>query len=142
MKNYHPLDDWTFSDYTYLIFTYAGLRVQRLEEIGKVFFKEVRMKMFGVAVTLVFLASISCAEIGKVKVSGSLEVQKISLDNSTDLADYDKGANDDAVSETRSRLLVGLEAPVSEGVAGKILLSKNNRKYGEGNESILIMRVP
>ncbi|MFH1352474.1 MAG: hypothetical protein ABIH68_02745 [bacterium] len=94
------------------------------------------MKMFGVAVTLFFLTSISCAEIGKVKVSGSLEVQKVSLNNSTDYADYDKGANDDAVSETRSRLLLGLEAPVSEGVAGKILLSKNNRKYGTGEESV------
>jgi len=93
------------------------------------------MKMFGVAVTLVFLATLSYAEIGKVEVSGSLEVQKISLNNSTDYADYDKGANDDAVSETRSRLLLGLDAPVSEGVAGKILLSKNNRRYGTAEES-------
>lgn len=91
--------------------------------------------MFGVAVTLVFLATLSYAEIGKVEVSGSLEVQKISLNNSTDYADYDKGANDDAVSETRSRLLLGLDAPVSEGVAGKILLSKNNRRYGTAEES-------
>jgi len=98
------------------------------------------MKMFGVAVSLVFLTTLSYAEIGKVKVSGSLGVQEISLNNSTDLADYDDGANDDAVSEIRSRLLVGLEAPVSEGVTGKVLLSKNNRKYGDAVEDLNVVQ--
>jgi len=127
----------TFSDYN---FTHRLSRRSACPAVrgnlGKAFFKEVRMKMSGLAVTLVFLATISYAEIGKVKVSGSLEVQKISLNNSIDYKDYDKGANDDAVSETLSRLLVGLEAPVGEDASGKILLSKNNRKYGTGEESV------
>jgi len=94
------------------------------------------MKKFLVLGVLVFLAGSSFAKISNVKVSGSLEVQSFSLNNSLDLADYENGANDDKIDETRSRVLVGISAQVSEGVRGKILLSKNNRRYGEGSETV------
>ncbi|MCD6413078.1 MAG: hypothetical protein J7L54_02905, partial [Elusimicrobia bacterium] len=45
-------------------------------------------------------------------------------------------ATDDKISDTQSRLLVELEIPLSDGVKGNLLLSKNNRMYGQAQEAV------
>jgi len=92
--------------------------------------------------TLIFIAGTSYGKIGKIKVNGSIEVQGRCLNNSTDLADYDSdkagatGKTDDVISDVITRVLVGVEAKITEGVSGRILLRKNDRNYGTGSQSI------
>jgi len=92
-----------------------------------------------VSSTLILLIGFSYSKVGKINVAGSLEVQGRSLNNSTDLANYDSSkvaSTDDKIGDVTTRVLLGLETNLSEDVAAKVLIRKNDRTYGSGVQSI------
>jgi len=95
-------------------------------------------KLIALIAILSLFFSFALSEIKNIKIDGSLETLSINLDNSTDLkkTNKDTGTNDDLVNQTKSRLMLSLSANLTEKVAGKILVYKNNRLWGTLEENV------
>jgi hypothetical protein len=92
-------------------------------------------KLFSSSLVLGLVATISFpahADLLKnFKTDGSIETRSFGIDNETD-AD---GTADDYRSETRTRVMVGGSFDILDDVHARILLTKNNRLYGQNNEN-------
>ena len=67
-----------------------------------------------------------------LKLSGEMTVNKVQVKNEN-TATTD---NDDYRSESRSRIMLNMAMPLNDDVDARVVLSKNNRKYGQAEENL------
>ena len=67
-----------------------------------------------------------------LKLSGEMTVNKVQVKNEN-TATMD---NDDYRSESRSRIMLNMAMPLNDDVDARVVLSKNNRKYGQAEENL------
>ena len=92
-------------------------------------------KFFALVMTAMFaLSSVATAAsvLDGLKLSGEMTVNKVQV-KKENTATTD---NDDYRSESRSRIMLNMAMPLNDDVDARVVLSKNNRKYGQAEENL------
>ncbi|PIV19337.1 MAG: hypothetical protein COS41_00965, partial [Elusimicrobia bacterium CG03_land_8_20_14_0_80_50_18] len=92
-------------------------------------------KFFALVMTAMFaLSSVATAAsvLDGLKLSGEMTVNKVQVKNENTAA----VGGDDYRSESRSRIMLNMAMPLNDDVDARVVLSKNNRKYGQAEENL------
>ncbi len=96
------------------------------------------MAMFAICSVVASTPSWAALGLGDLKFDGSLEVRGNSANNETDFGNDPAGAPtaNDHRGSTATRLRFGVNAPITEGVAGRVELVRGPRQYGTGATTV------